>query len=86
MVNDQGRVSSGESVLDAQAAMKKAGASAMFFNCSQVYEVTAAMEAISGKADLPLGGYAQGAIYDGHGWDFHKWMSTEEYAAFTYSG
>ena len=81
VVDRQGRVKSGESILDAQAAVREAGASVMFANCSQVPEVTAALKRLSGNEELPLGAYAQGAVYEGRGWDFEESMSPEQYLA-----
>ena len=75
----QGRVKSGESILDAQTAVKDAGASVMFINCCQVSEVTAAFEHLHGNEEMPLGAYAQGAVYEGSGWDFEESMSPEQY-------
>ncbi len=79
VVDEQGRVKSGESILDAQTAVREAGASVMFANCSQVPEVTAALKQLSGNDEMPLGAYAQGAIYEGRGWDFQESMSPEQY-------
>lgn len=79
VVDQQGQVKSGESVLDAQSAVKDAGASVMFINCSQVPEVNAAFERLHGNEEMPLGAYAQGAVYEGRGWDFEESMSPERY-------
>ena len=79
VVDEQGRVKSGESILDAQVAVKEAGASVMFINCCQVHEVTAAFEQLHGNEKMPLGAYAQGAVYEGSGWDFEESMSLEQY-------
>jgi len=81
VVDEQGRVKSGESILDAQAAVKEAGASVMFVNCSQVPEVTAAFNVLSANEEMPLGAYAQGAVYEGTGWDFEESMNPEQYLA-----
>ena len=81
VVNEQGQVKSGESILDAQSAVKEAGASVMFANCSQVPEITAAFKALNGNEEMPLGAYAQGAVYEGRGWDFEESMSPEQYLA-----
>lgn len=81
VVDEQGRVKSGESILDAQAAVKEAGASVMFANCSQIPEITAAFKVLSGNEQMPLGAYAQGAVYEGTGWDFEESMSPEQYLA-----
>ena len=51
VVNEQGQVKSGESILDAQSAVKEAGASVMFANCSQVPEITAAFKALNGNEE-----------------------------------
>lgn len=79
VVDAHGRVKSGESILDAQVAVKEAGASVMFINCSQVPEVTAAFERLHGNEEMPLGAYAQGAVYEGRGWDFEESMSPDRY-------
>lgn len=79
VVDEQGRLKSGESILDAQAAVKKAGASVMFVNCSQIPEVTSAFKELSGNEEMPLGAYAQGAVYEGRGWDFQESMSPQLY-------
>ena len=81
VVNEQGQVKSGESILDAQSAVKEAGASVMFANCSQVPEITVAFKALNGNEEMPLGAYAQGAVYEGRGWDFEDSMSPEQYLA-----
>ena len=81
VVDEQGRVKSGESILDAQVAVKEAGASVMFVNCSQVPEVTAAFNVLSANEEMPLGAYAQGAVYEGTGWDFEESMHPEQYLA-----
>ena len=82
VADDQGQVKSGESILDAQVAVKDAGASVMFINCSQVTEVTAALEQLHGNEEMPLGAYAQGAVYEGTGWDFEESMSPEQYLVY----
>ncbi len=79
VVDEQGRVASGESILEAQGAIKDAGASVLFLNCSQAPYVTAALKELVGRHDMPIGAYAQGAVYEGRGWDFKDYMSPEEY-------
>ncbi len=79
VVDEQGRVASGESILEAQVAIRDAGASVLFLNCSQAPYVTAALKELVGRHDMPIGAYAQGAVYEGRGWDFKNYMSPEEY-------
>lgn len=79
VVDEKGRVKSGENILDAQAAVKEAGASILFLNCSQVPEITAGFKALNGREQMPLGAYAQGAVYEGRGWDFQQSMSPVQY-------
>ena len=79
VADGRGRVKSGESILDAQSAVKDTGASLMFINCSQVPEVTAAFGQLHGNEEMPLGAYAQGAVYEGSGWDFEESMSPKQY-------
>ena len=82
VVDEQGRVQSGESVLDAQTAIKEAGASVLFLNCSQAPNITAALKALAGHGEMPVGAYAQGAVYEGRGWDFEESMSPGQYLAY----
>ena len=82
VVDEEGRVKSGESILDAQAAVRDAGASVLFLNCCQAPYVTAALKELVGNHNMPVGAYAQGAVYQGVGWDFEKSMSPEEYLAY----
>ena len=79
VVDEQGRVKSGESILEAQVAIRDAGASVLFLNCSQAPYVTAALGELVGNQEMPIGAYAQGAVYEGRGWDFKDYMSPEEY-------
>ena len=82
VVDEEGRVKSGESILDAQAAVRDAGASVLFLNCCQAPYITAALKELVGHHNMPIGAYAQGAVYQGVGWDFEKSMSPEEYLAY----
>lgn len=82
VVDEEGRVSSGESILDAQAATKDAGASVLFLNCSQAPNITAGLMRLDGHHTMPVGTYAQGAVYEGIGWDFQESMSPEQYLEF----
>ena len=82
VVDEEGRVKSGESILDAQAAVRDAGASVLFLNCCQAPYVTAALRELAGHHNMPIGAYAQGAVYQGVGWDFEESMSPEEYLAY----
>lgn len=79
VVDEEGRVSSGESILDAQTAVRDAGASILFLNCSQAPYVTAGLNWLDGHQMMPVGAYAQGAVYEGKGWDFEESMSPERY-------
>ena len=79
VVDEEGRVKSGESILDAQAAVRDAGASVLFLNCCQAPYVTAALKELVEHHVMPVGAYAQGAVYEGRGWDFKDYMSPEEY-------
>ena len=82
VVDEEGRVKSGESILNAQAAVRDAGASVLFLNCCQAPYVTAALRELAGHHNMPIGAYAQGAVYQGVGWDFEESMSPEEYLAY----
>ena len=82
VVDEKGRVKSGESILDAQTAVRDAGASVIFLNCCQAPYVTVALKELAGNHNMPKGAYAQGAVYQGVGWDFEKSMSPEEYLAY----
>ena len=79
VVDEQGRVTSGESILDAQTTVKDAGVSVLFLNCSQASYITAALGELTGQHEMPIGAYAQGAVYEGRGWDFQESMSPDEY-------
>ena len=79
VVDEEGRVSSGERILDAQIAVKNAGASALFLNCSQAPDITAGLMRLDGHHTMPVGAYAQGAVYEGIGWDFQESMPPEQY-------
>jgi methionine synthase I (cobalamin-dependent) len=79
VVDANGRVKGGGTVARALKTLTEAGASAFLINCTQAPLVALALEELSNQRKVPIGVYAQGAIYGGSGWDFEPSMSPKQY-------
>ena len=66
----------------AENKLREAGASALLINCAQAPYVAPALKEFSGHQQVPIGVYAQGAVYEGIGWDFEPSMTPGEYLVY----
>ncbi len=72
------RLLSGEDVCDAAHAMIAAGADAFMINCSSIADTTAAIEALGGITQVPIGVAANGGAPDPATWWEGAHMATPE--------
>ena len=67
VVDEEGRVKSGESILDAQTAVRDAGASVLFLNCCQAPYITARPQGAGRKSQYARRGLRTGRRVSGRG-------------------
>ena len=79
LADAKGRVRSGESLIEAAETLADDGASAILVNCTQPEDVTLAVRELTRQKRLPVGAYAQAAIYSGKGWEFGPSIPPTEY-------